>query len=99
MAAIGWYVGRAAAMSPLRDHVAGDKRMDRRTGTLGRTAANRCKDVVRSEAGLPETVLQRFRDAVDRPVLLGEEQANRIDSGRTGRGARADRWCRPAVRG
>jgi Heparinase II/III-like protein/Heparinase II/III N-terminus len=76
MAAPGWYLSRAAAMSP-REVI-----WRLRTACLGPTGLGELQQSDSRMLTEPVSdwgiLLQRFRDDVDRPVLLGQEQADRI---------------------
>ena len=76
MASLTWYLGRAAAMSPREMIWRATTACKGPTGPGGpqQTDAKMLADTVRDWASL----LQRFRDDVDRPILLGQERADRI---------------------
>ncbi len=76
MATPGWYLNRAAAMSP-REVMWRVKTACIGAAGLGDLQQTDSKMLTES---VPDwgNLLQRFRDDVDRPVLLGQEQADRI---------------------
>jgi len=76
MAALAWYLGRAAAMSP--------REMMWRVATActgpAALGGRQQSDAKLLDGSAPDwkIALQRFRDNVDRPVLLDQAQADRI---------------------